>query len=219
MTPWWPQVFWGQRLCLAMWPLFPVPGHNKTQRKFWFRRTKLSRAKMGLGNMLILSQVTIFVLLFIVSFFIFVPLVVNSAQFNGHCLLFAEGVWTQENSSVHHDYFHVSSWGTSSACDFPILVGVVGIPFSFFYILWLSIYLFRRTEPWVHFLSLHNRQISVTFLHMSFTLGAIVPGHHNMARTHFIAPAWSPRFAPSGEASVSLPLVHLRTTYQDKTRH
>lgn len=102
---------------------------------------------MGLGNILILSQVTAFLLAFIFCFFIFIPLTINNAEFNGHCLLYATGKWEVVNSTGAPNKLNVHEWGDSGACNFPIFVGILAFPISLFYILWMSVYLLKGTEP------------------------------------------------------------------------
>ncbi|XP_013388550.1 transmembrane protein 179 [Lingula anatina] len=96
---------------------------------------------MGLGNVLVLSQVTGYLLLFIISFFLFIPLGSNQSQFLGHCLLFASGTWNET-----HDEITVS-FGPDSGCDFSIFLGCVTCIASFFYFIWMSVHLYKDREP------------------------------------------------------------------------
>ena len=98
---------------------------------------------MGLGNILILAQVTLYLLVFLLSFFIFIPLTVYLGQFQGHCLLYATGTWMPANSTTTDIVLTNVQWGTPSSCNFPVFIGVVSLPISFFYILWMLIYLFK----------------------------------------------------------------------------
>ena len=99
---------------------------------------------MGLENKLTLFQVTGFVLSFILSFFVFVPIAVNKKDFHGHCLLGAEGQWN--TSAVGNaELFHVH-WGPTSACNFSIFMGVVLMLLSLFYVLLESCYLLRQSD-------------------------------------------------------------------------
>ena len=99
---------------------------------------------MGLGNLLLLTQVTVFLLGVIFSLFMFIPISVNLNNFNGHCLLEAKGEWEQKDNQ---DVLHVTSWGQQANCNFPIFMGVVAFPTALFYVVWISLYLFRGTEP------------------------------------------------------------------------
>lgn len=100
---------------------------------------------MALGNLLILTQVIVYLLAVIFALFMFIPLAVNLGQFNGHCLLNANGNWAE--NIQHQDVLEINHWGLSANCHFPIFVGVVAFPLALFYVLWMSIYLFKRTEP------------------------------------------------------------------------
>ncbi|XP_041352820.1 transmembrane protein 179-like [Gigantopelta aegis] len=98
---------------------------------------------MGLGNIMVLGQVIAFLMSFIFSFFIFVPISVNLNEFNGNCLLYASGTW---NTSKGSSYLTGISWGPSSACNFSVFVGVVVMLLSCFYIVWHSMYLCRGID-------------------------------------------------------------------------
>ena len=49
---------------------------------------------MGIGNVLVLAQVTGYLLALVFSLFLFPPLAANLSDFHGHCLLNAEGKQT-----------------------------------------------------------------------------------------------------------------------------
>ena len=95
---------------------------------------------MGLGNILILSQATVYVIVFILSFFIFIPLSVNQSDFSGHCLLFAEGEWNTTHLTI-------TQWGNSGLCAFAVFAGAVSLPMSLFFTILMGIYLYKDTEP------------------------------------------------------------------------
>ncbi|OWF50372.1 transmembrane protein 179-like [Mizuhopecten yessoensis] len=100
---------------------------------------------MGLGNILVLSQVTAYFVSFIVSFMLFIPVAVNVNEFGGNCLLYAEGKWVSEaNSSVME--LESVVWGPSSACGFNIFMGVILMLISMFYVVWESAYLIKDTD-------------------------------------------------------------------------
>ena len=92
---------------------------------------------MGLSNILILFNVTLYVIIFIFSVLSFIPIIINNAQFNGHCLLFSSGKWTQNSTYLDVD------WGSNSYCDFPLTISIMSMLFALFYIFWLSIHLFK----------------------------------------------------------------------------
>ena len=94
--------------------------------------------------MLVLSQVTGYMLLFIMAFFIFIPVAVNKVEFSDQCLLYASGEWqlnTTEPTLV------ISNWGNVDTCNFPIVVAVVTLPVTLAYCAFLSVDLFKNTEP------------------------------------------------------------------------
>ncbi|XP_002741359.1 transmembrane protein 179-like [Saccoglossus kowalevskii] len=100
---------------------------------------------MGIGNILLLSQVTAYVLLFLLSFFIIVPSGVNLNNFDGNCALFATGTW-HENKTTRHPYFSVDYWGDQSMCNFTIYIGILSMLVSFIFVVRLSIFLFREDD-------------------------------------------------------------------------
>ncbi|XP_050406240.1 transmembrane protein 179 [Patella vulgata] len=100
---------------------------------------------MALGNLIVLSQVTCFILSFLLSFFVFVPVSINNHEFNGHCLLHATGKWHPESKQANIELTDLH-WGPSSACNFSVFIGVVVMVTSFCYTIWVSIYLFKGTD-------------------------------------------------------------------------
>ncbi len=94
---------------------------------------------MGIGNILILSQVTAYVLAVILSFFIYPPVAVNKTHnFNGHCLL---------NTQVQYDEPAVEYvWADPSPCNFAIFIGIAVMLTSVFQIIRLSFHLFYDTD-------------------------------------------------------------------------
>lgn len=96
---------------------------------------------MGIGNILVLSQVTAYVLAAILSLFIFPPVAVNKTHnFNGHCLLSAEGYYQEDDS------FKVVTWGSTSPCNFAIFIGIVVMLYSIYQIVRLSFHLYNDTD-------------------------------------------------------------------------
>ena len=100
---------------------------------------------MALANLLILTQVIAYLMAVIFALFMFIPVAVNLSQFNGHCLLNANGHWFEDSQGT--DILDIDHWGLSANCNFPIFVGVVTFPLALFDVLWMSIYLFKGTEP------------------------------------------------------------------------
>lgn len=99
---------------------------------------------MGLGNVVVLSQCTAFILMFIFSFFIFVPVSINYNEFDGHCLLYATGTWVSNTSKGVQ--LELVEWGPGSACNFAIFMGVVMMLLSLFYIVMQSAYLIKDMD-------------------------------------------------------------------------
>ncbi|KAH3853406.1 transmembrane protein 179-like [Dreissena polymorpha] len=96
---------------------------------------------MGISNLTVLCQITAFVLSFILSFFIFVPLAVNQYQFNGHCLLYATGTWNATSEQLTN-----VQWGPNSACGFGMFIGVVMMLLTIFYMCIDALHLLRDTD-------------------------------------------------------------------------
>ena len=105
-----------------------------------------SSAKMGLGNMLLLVQVTVYVIAFILAFFVFIPLSINQTDFHGKCLLFSSGKWGYDNSTPEEISLLTVNWGDYGYCQFTVFIGVLLLPLSFYYIVSISIHLFKGTE-------------------------------------------------------------------------
>ncbi|XP_078001333.1 transmembrane protein 179-like [Glandiceps talaboti] len=100
---------------------------------------------MGLGNILVLAQVTAYVLLFILSFFIVIPIGINQTDLDGNCVLFASGTWHQ-NATVGKSFFRIDSWGDQSVCNFTMYIGIVSLLLSSILTVRLSLFLFREKD-------------------------------------------------------------------------
>ncbi|XP_076463430.1 transmembrane protein 179-like [Babylonia areolata] len=97
---------------------------------------------MGLANILLLAQVTLYLISLILSFFMYVPISVNLNDFDGHCLLFATGKWTADKLDVLLQV----DWGSSSSCNFAVFSGVAVMLASLFYLIWYSVLLFKNVD-------------------------------------------------------------------------
>ncbi|XP_072027519.1 transmembrane protein 179-like [Amphiura filiformis] len=96
---------------------------------------------MGIGNILVLSQVTAYVLAAILSFFIYPPVAVNKTHnFQGHCLLNAKGYYEDDGS------FQVQDWGNPGPCNFAIFIGIAVMLASVYQIIRLSFHLYNDTD-------------------------------------------------------------------------
>lgn len=100
---------------------------------------------MGVGNIPLLFQVTIYIVAFLVSFFILIPLSVYMAQWNNHCLLFVDGHWTRQNDTDIDEL--IVEWQGPGYCHFPIAAGVFSLIVALVSILWMSVYLFKNIDP------------------------------------------------------------------------
>lgn len=104
---------------------------------------------MGIENLFGLAQVTLYFVLFILSFLICIPAGVNVNDFDGHCLLSASGKWiVKKEHDIHLD---ISKWGPNSACNFTIFLGVLSMILSLFYSIWTGMLLARGIYRWVLF--------------------------------------------------------------------
>ncbi|CAH1793221.1 unnamed protein product [Owenia fusiformis] len=101
---------------------------------------------MGIGNILQLTQVTLYLLAFIFCWFIWLPVASNLGAFNGHCLLYADGKWAPNKTHGGDLKLTAMKWGDSSSCTYPIFVGIISAPISLFYLIWVSIWLYRERE-------------------------------------------------------------------------
>ncbi|KAM9294209.1 transmembrane protein 179 [Gastrophryne carolinensis] len=81
---------------------------------------------MALNNFLF-AQCILYFLAFLFSFIAVVPLSENSADFQGKCLLFTEGVWLSGNVSLEREHFTVDEWGPESACSFSLFTGALAL--------------------------------------------------------------------------------------------
>ena len=115
---------------------------------------------MGLNNIVSLVQITVYILAFITSFAIFVPLSFNIHEFNWHCLLFATGRWLENATYDLHvgrsaggSFEDVSGvgqlsaeWSNASFCMFPLMTGILTLPLAFFYIVSLAVHIRKLTD-------------------------------------------------------------------------
>ncbi len=99
---------------------------------------------MGLGNILILTQVTVCVLSAIFALMWFISISVQLGDFQGHCLLEAKGEWDVQSGK---DTLNITSWGLSANCNFPVFVGVVSFLVAMAYGSWMAVLLYLASEP------------------------------------------------------------------------
>ncbi|XP_076267257.1 transmembrane protein 179 [Rhynchophorus ferrugineus] len=111
---------------------------------------------MALTNILLLSQIAGYVIAFILSLCIVVPMSLQQDDFKGHCLLFSTGVWQETDGQldVH--------WASQGYCNYTIFVGVMLCLVAVIQIYRLSVFLYKGTDS--SFLSAFIDVISGIFL-------------------------------------------------------
>ncbi|KAJ8925304.1 hypothetical protein NQ315_009134 [Exocentrus adspersus] len=95
---------------------------------------------MALSNILLLSQIAGYVIAFILSLCIVVPMSLHQDDFKGHCLLFSTGEWLEADGQLK------VSWASQCYCNYTIFVGVMLCLVSVIQIYRLSIFLYRGTD-------------------------------------------------------------------------
>jgi len=93
-----------------------------------------------LSNILLLCQVAGYVIAFLLSLCIIIPLSVNQDQFRGHCLLFSTGQWRESDGQ-----FDVK-WASQAYCNYTIFVGVLTFLISVVQIYRMIRYLWKGTD-------------------------------------------------------------------------
>lgn len=67
---------------------------------------------MGLNNVLVLSQVTTYILTLLLALCIIIPISFHLIDFKGHCLLFSNGTWRENDGQL------VVAWASGGFCDY-----------------------------------------------------------------------------------------------------
>lgn len=95
---------------------------------------------MALTNILLVSQIAGYVIAFILSLCIVVPMSWHQDDFKGHCLLFSTGEWQETDGqlSVH--------WASQCYCNYTIFVGIMLLLVSAIQIYRLSMFLYKGTD-------------------------------------------------------------------------
>ncbi|KAK3891704.1 hypothetical protein Pcinc_004413 [Petrolisthes cinctipes] len=70
---------------------------------------------MGLNNVLVLSQVTTYILTLLLAFCIIIPISFHLIDFKGHCLLFSNGTWRESDGQL------VVAWASVGFCDYNLV--------------------------------------------------------------------------------------------------
>lgn len=97
---------------------------------------------MGLGNLLLLSQITGYIFGAIFSLFTFPPIAVSQQHFNDHCILFSTGYLNQTLG----ERYVVDEWSVGSQCGFAIYVGIQLMGISLWQSIRLSMHAFNGTD-------------------------------------------------------------------------
>ncbi|CAH2983599.1 unnamed protein product [Chilo suppressalis] len=95
---------------------------------------------MALTNVLLLSQITGYIIGLILSLCLIVPMSMHQDEFNGHCLLFSKGVWQELDGQL------LVSWASRVYCDYVIAVGVLMFLVCLVQIYRMSVFLYRGQD-------------------------------------------------------------------------
>ncbi|XP_067119994.1 transmembrane protein 179 [Centruroides vittatus] len=94
---------------------------------------------MGRGNFLLLSQTTGYVVAFILSLCLVVPLSINLDNFKEHCLLYTTGTFQDDGNFK-------PEWASTSYCYYTMLVGIILLLTSIIQTIRMSVFLFRGID-------------------------------------------------------------------------
>ncbi|XP_026756555.1 transmembrane protein 179 [Galleria mellonella] len=94
---------------------------------------------MALTNVLLLSQIAGYVIGFILSLCIIVPLSMHQDEFSGHCLLFSRGDWQEDGQLL-------VKWASRAYCDYIIVVGVLMFIICLVQIYRLSMFMYKGLD-------------------------------------------------------------------------
>ncbi|XP_035670027.1 transmembrane protein 179-like [Branchiostoma floridae] len=101
---------------------------------------------MGIGNTLLLSQCTAYLLALVLSFFMAVPMGQNQRNFDGKCLLYARGTWSVNASSEVGWKMDITYWGSQSVCNYSIYMGIVTMIVAFVQVVRTSYFLYKGLD-------------------------------------------------------------------------
>ncbi|XP_063222014.1 transmembrane protein 179 [Bacillus rossius redtenbacheri] len=121
---------------------------------------------MALTNVLLLSQIAGYVIAFILSVCIVVPMSFHQEEFKGHCLLFSTGVWQETDGQ-----FSVQ-WASQAYCNYTIFVGVLLFVVSAVQIYRMSMFFYKGTDS--SFLSAFIDVVANIFLCAMVVLAAMM---------------------------------------------
>ncbi|KAM3959352.1 transmembrane protein 179 [Aphomia sociella] len=95
---------------------------------------------MALTNVLLLSQIAGYVIGFILSLCIIVPMSMHQDEFSGHCLLFSRGTWQNVDGQL------LVMWANRAYCDYVIVVGVILFIICLVQIYRLSMFMYKGRD-------------------------------------------------------------------------
>lgn len=121
---------------------------------------------MAITNVLLVSQIAGYVIAFILSLCIILPMSLHQEDFKGHCLLFSTGNWQESDGQ-----FQVS-WASQAYCNYTIFVGVLLFVISAVQI--YRMYMFVRKGTDSSFLSAFVDVIGSIFLCFLTVIAALM---------------------------------------------
>lgn len=95
---------------------------------------------MAVKNFVLLTQATCYVLTFLLSLCLIIPLVFHHIDFNGHCLLFSTGEWRETDGQL------LVNWANNVYCNISIFVGCAVIIISIVQFFRMAIFLYRDID-------------------------------------------------------------------------
>ncbi|XP_076656653.1 transmembrane protein 179 [Halictus rubicundus] len=95
---------------------------------------------MALTNILLLSQISGYIVAFILSLCIIIPMGLHQDEFRGHCLLFSTGTWQESDGQF------VVNWASHVYCHYTIFVGLLLLLTSAVQIYRLSVLMYRGED-------------------------------------------------------------------------
>uniref|UniRef100_A0A8C8ZJA8 Transmembrane protein 179 n=1 Tax=Prolemur simus TaxID=1328070 RepID=A0A8C8ZJA8_PROSS len=123
---------------------------------------------------LLCAQCACYVLAFLFSFAVVVPLSENGRDFRGRCLLFTEGMWLSANLTVHErERFTVQEWGPPAACRFGLLAGLLSLLLAAAHA-WRALFLLCKGHESSSFHAFLSLLVSACVVFLVFIAGTIV---------------------------------------------
>ncbi|CAK9808593.1 Transmembrane protein 179 [Anthophora plagiata] len=120
---------------------------------------------MALTNILLLSQISGYVVALVLSLCIIIPMSLHQDEFRGHCLLFSTGTWQESDGQF------VVNWAPRPYCHYTIFVGLMLLLTSAIQIYRLSIFMYRGEDS--SFFSAFVDVVSSIFLTIITLIAAI----------------------------------------------